>query len=86
MIYEHNFITTVHDARQAPASKPICRHTVTHLGQLPPPKLSKLTAGLSKLSMCRAFDRSGRSVDRFDKSGICVISTKWPSIQQSVWL
>ena len=31
MIYERNFITNVRDARQAPASKPICCHAVTHL-------------------------------------------------------
>ena len=35
---------------QNPASKPISRHAVTHLGQLPLRKLSKMTAGLSKLS------------------------------------
>ena len=50
MIYECNFITNIRYMRQAPASKPISRHTVTHLGQLPLRKLSKMTAGLSKLS------------------------------------
>ena len=54
MIYERNFITNVRDALTGPSLKPISRHAVTHLGQLPPPrKLSKLTAGLSKLSMRR---------------------------------
>ena len=36
MIYQCNFITNIHDVRQAPASKPICRHAVTQLRQLPP--------------------------------------------------
>ena len=59
MIYERNFITNVHVYYQCsrheigPSLKPISRHAVTHLGQLPPRKLSKLTAGLSKLSMRR---------------------------------
>ena len=92
MIYKHNFITNVRDARQAQpqnlSAVTLSRTWVscppdavkadigTVMYQPQPPKCHRHYHPDCSDMFDRAFHWSGRLVDRFDRTDVCVISSK----------